>query len=107
MGGGGGTSVIMRPQEMSAEAGLSRATSSSPASTGRKTLAIQSYEIELAIIEQRQLDPPAHIRDVRLIEDHLGCVLPVVLEFAILRRREDVVRASATVRRTPRSNGPG
>jgi hypothetical protein len=26
-----------------------------------------------------------------MIEDHLGCVLPVVLEFAILRRREHVV----------------
>jgi hypothetical protein len=58
------------------------------ASVGQEqTSAIQRYEIELAVIEQRQLDPSAHIRDVRLIEDHLGCVLPVVLEFAILAAR--------------------
>jgi hypothetical protein len=68
------------------------------------------FSAELAVIEQRQLDPSAHIRDVRLIEDHLGCVLPVVLEFAILRQREHVVaRIGHCAEDAPvfSRNGPG
>ena len=58
---------------------------------GRKTSA-HGPEVELSIIEQREVDLVAHRGNIGLVEQEFGGMAPAIAVFGpLMRQREDVV----------------